>query len=65
MRVGIGNDYPVGTQIQYVLNKFTDEELQQLKPAIEAGGEIIKAFVLSGIDFTMNQFNKRGKGLKG
>ena len=65
IRVGIGNDFPVGTQIQYVLDKFSDEELEQLKPVIEAGSEIIKSFVLSGIDFTMNQFNSKGKGLKG
>jgi len=30
-----------------------------LDPAIDTAVEIIKSFVLAGIDITMNQFNKR------
>ena len=61
LRMGIGNDYPQGGQIDYVLGRFTSEEQDVLQPSIDTAVEIIKSFVLDGIDITMNQFNKRGK----
>ena len=39
--------------------KFTDEELTRLQPQIETAVEIIKSFVLAGVDITMNQFNRK------
>jgi len=62
LRMGIGNDYPMGMQIDHVLGRFSAGELEKLQPAITLGVDIIKSFVLSGIDFTMNQYNKLGKG---
>ena len=62
LRMGIGNDYPQGGQIDYVLGRFTSEEQDILHPSIDTAVEIIKNFVLAGIDITMNQFNKLGKG---
>ena len=61
LRMGIGNDYPQGGQIDWVLGRFSPEELEQLQPAVDTAVEIIKSFVLAGIDITMNQFNKLGK----
>jgi len=61
LRMGIGNDYPVGRQIDHVLGRFPSEELETLQPAIDTAVEVIKSFVLAGIDITMNQFNKLGK----
>ena len=60
LRVGIGNDFPRGMQVNWVLGRYSDEELQVLAPAIDTACEVIKSFVLSGVDFTMNQFNKKG-----
>ena len=48
-------------QIQFVLGHFSDEDMKELNPVVETSGEIIKSFVLSGIDFTMNQYNNKGK----
>ena len=62
LRMGIGNDYPVGRQIDHVLGRFATEEMEQLQPAIVVAVDIIKSFVLAGIDVTMNQYNKLGKG---
>ena len=62
LRMGIGNDFPMGMQIDYVLGRFTAEELEKLQPAIDLGVDIIKSFVLAGIDVTMNQFNRLGRG---
>ena len=62
LRMGIGNDYPQGQQINYVLGKYSDDDLRQLQPAIDFGVEIIRSFVFAGIDTTMNLYNKLGKG---
>ena len=62
LRMGIGNDFPRGMQIDWVLGRYSEEELQTLQPAIETAVEVIRSFVLAGIDVTMNQYNKKGKG---
>jgi len=64
LRMGIGNDYPVGSQIDHVLGRFLAEEREKLEPTITLAVDIIKSFVLAGIDITMNQYNKLGKGPK-
>ena len=61
LRIGIGNDYPIGSQIDHVLGRFPSEELEKLQPSIEVAVDIVKSFVLAGIDVTMNQYNKLGK----
>ena len=64
LRLGIGNDYPVGAQIDHVLGRFPVDERERLQPCIDMAVDIIKSFVLAGIDITMNQYNKLGKGNK-
>lgn len=59
LRVGIGNDFPRGMQIDWVLGKYDEDDLKTLSPSIDTAVEMIKSFVLAGIDITMNQFNKR------
>ena len=59
--MGIGNDYPIGGQIDWVLGRYSAEELQTLQPSIDTAVEMVKSFVLAGIDITMNQYNKLGK----
>ncbi|MBO4485689.1 MAG: aminoacyl-tRNA hydrolase [Prevotella sp.] len=61
LRMGIGNEFPQGMQIQHVLGHFTPEERELLQPAIDTAVEVIRSFVLAGIDITMNQYNKLGK----
>ena len=64
LRMGIGNDFPHGMQIQWVLGHYSSEEMQTLQPRIQLAVEVIKSFVLAGIDITMNQYNKLGKSPK-
>lgn len=59
LRFGIGNDYPRGHQIEYVLSGWSPEQLETLPERIELSGKIIQSFCLSGIQRTMNDFNKR------
>lgn len=58
LRVGIGNDFPKGMQIDWVLGRYDEDEMNILSPSINTAVDVIKSFVLSGLDFTMNQFNK-------
>jgi PTH1 family peptidyl-tRNA hydrolase len=60
--MGIGNEFPRGMQVDWVLGRYDEEESKTLQPSIDTAVEIIKSFVLAGIDVTMNQFNKLGRG---
>ena len=59
LRFGIGNEFPRGGQIDYVLGHFTDEVWKTMDERLKTAGDIIKSFCLAGIDITMNQFNKK------
>ena len=59
LRVGIGNEFPRGGQVDWVLGEYDEEEQKTLQPAIERSIEIIKSFALAGLTITMNQFNKK------
>ncbi len=59
IRIGIGNDYAKGQQIDFVLGKFTENELALMSVTIENVIEEIKSFALQGLERTMNQFNKK------
>ena len=61
LRMGVGNDFPRGMQINWVLGRYSEEQLKELQPSIDIAVDIIKSFVLAGIDVTMNQYNKMGK----
>jgi PTH1 family peptidyl-tRNA hydrolase len=59
LRFGIGNDFPKGGQIDFVLHPFTEEEQKCLPERIDKAVEIIKSFVLAGVNITMNQYNNK------
>ena len=59
LRFGIGNDFPRGGQIDYVLGQFTEEDLKTMDERVELACEMVKSFCLAGIQITMNQFNKK------
>lgn len=59
LRFGIGNDFPRGGQVEFVLGSFPPEEEKQLPEKLERAGEIIKSFCLAGVQQTMNQYNNK------
>ena len=59
LKFGIGNNFPKGGQIDYVLGHFDEEEQKALPERIAIAGEIIKSFCLAGLNITMNQFNNK------
>ena len=64
LRMGIGADFQQGQQVDWVLGRYDDEDMKTLQPSIDMAVEIIKSFVLAGLNITMNQFNKFGKKSK-
>ena len=59
LRFGIGNDFPRGGQIDYVLGKFPSEQVEQMPEILKRASEIIKSFCLAGVQITMNQYNNK------
>ena len=64
LRMGIGADFQQGQQVDWVLGRYDDDDMKTLQPSIDMAVEIIKSFVLAGLNTTMNQFNKFGKKAK-
>jgi PTH1 family peptidyl-tRNA hydrolase len=58
LRFGIGNNYPKGRQVDYVLGKFNNEEQKFLPELIDKSVKSIESFALRGLANTMNEFNK-------
>ena len=59
LRFGIGNDFPEGAQVDYVLGALSHEERQLLPERLGKAVEAIKAFCLSGLSFAMTQYNNK------
>ena len=64
LRMGIGSDFLRGQQVDWVLGKYDEDDMKTLQPSIDQAVDIIKSFVLAGLNITMNQFNKLGKKSK-
>ncbi|MBQ0112456.1 MAG: aminoacyl-tRNA hydrolase [Bacteroidales bacterium] len=59
LRFGIGSDFHKGQQVDFVLGKLSAEEEEVVAPQIEKTFDIIKSFVMVGMDKTMNMYNKK------
>jgi PTH1 family peptidyl-tRNA hydrolase len=58
LRFGIGNDYPKGRQVDFVLGRWRPEELPYVKDKILKSVEMIESFAAQGLERTMNTYNK-------
>jgi peptidyl-tRNA hydrolase, PTH1 family len=58
LKIGIGDNFPKGRQIDYVLGEFNEDELIQMMQKIEKVKEIILGFCTIGINKTMNSCNE-------
>lgn len=59
LRFGIGNDYPRGQQIEYVLGQFTPEQREALPGRIDVAVDAVKTFCLAGLQTAMCNFNNK------
>jgi PTH1 family peptidyl-tRNA hydrolase len=57
LRFGIGSDFPRGRQSDYVLGKWSEEELTTLNERIDLAVDTCEAFCTVGIQLAMSQFN--------
>jgi PTH1 family peptidyl-tRNA hydrolase len=59
LRVGIGDNFRQGQQVDYVLGEWDKQEMLELPAMIDTSIEIIKSFGTIGVNQTMTFFNKR------
>lgn len=57
LRMGIGDDFHPGQQVDYVLSNFTKEEFEELPFVMDKAIDMIKGFCSIGITRTMSQYN--------
>lgn len=58
LRFGIGNKFPKGMQVEYVLGKWNKSEEEMVAKKIERSAQAIEDFVLMGLDKAMESVNK-------
>lgn len=58
-RIGIDATPAFMNQADYVLGRFTEEQLALVLPAIDRAADAAEVFVTKGIDAAMNQFNPK------
>ncbi|MGM9764325.1 MAG: aminoacyl-tRNA hydrolase [Candidatus Cryptobacteroides sp.] len=61
IRMGIGNGFSRGGQIDFVLGKLTEDEMKQMPELCDKVIEGVKAFATIGPDRAMNTLNTRQK----
>ena len=59
LKFGIGNDFPRGCQIDYVLGRFPAAELPVLRERIDVAVEAIREYVLAGPSVAMCKYNNK------
>lgn len=57
LKFGIGNEFPRGGQVDFVLGRFSSDDEEVIEEKVPVACEAIKAFALSGIQFAMCNYN--------
>jgi PTH1 family peptidyl-tRNA hydrolase len=57
LRFGIGNDYPKGAQVDFVLGKWRENEIPIVRKKIEKSSEVIENYLVMGLERAMNTAN--------
>jgi PTH1 family peptidyl-tRNA hydrolase len=57
LRIGIGNEFGRGGQVDYVLSRFSEEEFKVMPELLKKANEAVMAFCSVGLAMAMNQFN--------
>lgn len=58
LRIGIGDEFHKGQQVDYVLGEWSAEEREKLPEVVKYAGETVKAFATIGLSHTMSQYNR-------
>lgn len=57
LKFGIGNDFPRGGQIDFVLGTFPEEDEKTVEERVPIACDAVKAYALSGMQFAMCNYN--------
>jgi PTH1 family peptidyl-tRNA hydrolase len=61
IRIGIGNSFHKGAQVDFVLGKWDADEKKFMEGRTSIVIDMIKSFAFAGVELTMTAFNKAGK----
>jgi peptidyl-tRNA hydrolase, PTH1 family len=61
IRIGIGNSFHKGAQVNFVLGKWDPDEKKFMEERTSIVIDMIRSFVFAGTELTMTAFNKVGK----
>jgi PTH1 family peptidyl-tRNA hydrolase len=59
LRFGIGNDFPRGKQVDYVLGNWSKQEMEIIEKKIPLAAEMVMSFCSIGPERTMNFYNNK------
>ena len=62
LRIGIGSPPPPMTGSDYVLGTFATVEMERIAPAIEQAAWAVEDWVLRGLTYVMEKYNRKGEG---
>ena len=60
LRVGVGNSFPPGAQVSFVLSPFADDEQDAADAAFQEAAEAALTFARSGLATAQSRHNRRG-----
>ena len=58
LRMGVGNDFPPGQQVNYVLGKWKKEQVDDVNQMINKAAIAVKNFTTIGLKLTMDALNR-------
>ena len=59
LRIGIGDNFPRGHQVDYVIGEWSEQEKRELPFICDKVADAMISFVMAGIERTMNIFNTK------
>ncbi len=59
LRFGIGNDYPKGMQVEYVLGRWFKEEEPIVSEGIKTAVDALQCYIFAGLSQAMTSYNKK------
>ena len=63
LRIGVGHDFAPGSQVDYVLGKFSEEQLKEVEEMSERIVSGLKTWAFLGIERAMSQINAKPRAI--
>ena len=57
LRFGVGNNFPTGRQVDFVLGKWDNTETPMVTETVTRAAEAVMSIIMEGVDRAMNKFN--------